>query len=338
MAQPSSSLSPLSLDAVDDVYFSVVSDDETDPAPVSDHKYAEALQFQEALMSSVITSSQPPLSLPCVASSSRTVDEESLFNETLKDSLITSQYVSSSTSPPSPPLLRVAPSSSKAVEVDTLVTKEDERTFPIIICEICAEPKTDEDMFRNKRCYHSFCSDCVVKQVATKIQENITVVSCPGLNCKGVLELETLRPLLPKELIDRWDDAMTEALLLTVPKFYCPFKDCSAMLLDEDEEGGEIRESECPFCHRLFCARCHVSWHPGVSCEEFQTLNVDERGREDLLVRELANQKKWKRCSKCRFYVEKKEGCLHITCRCKYEFCYACGEQWTTTHGECRRN
>ncbi|KAI5400924.1 E3 ubiquitin-protein ligase RSL1 [Lathyrus oleraceus] len=334
MAQPSSSSPPLlSLDAVDDVYFSVVSDDETDPTPVSDQKYAEALQFQEALMSSVITSSQPQPP-PCVASSSETVDEELLFNETLKDSLITSQYVSSSTSPP----LRYVASSSKAVEVDPLVTKEQEQE-PIIICEICAEAKTDEEMFRNQGCYHSFCSECVVKQVATKIQENITVVSCPGLNCEGVLELETLRPLLPKELIDRWDDAMCEALLLTVPKFYCPFKDCSAMLLDEDEEGGEgIRESECPFCHRLFCARCHVSWHPGVSCEEFQTLNVDERGSQDLLVRELANQKKWKRCSRCRFYVEKKEGCLHITCRCKHEFCYACGEPWTNTHGGCQRN
>lgn len=315
MAQPSSSSHSLhNLDAVDDVYFSVVSDDETDPTPVSDHKYAEALQFQEALISSVIASSQPP---PCVASSSRTVDEESLFNETLVDSLITSQYVSSSTSPP---LLCVpSSSSSKAVEVDTVVNEQE----PIIICEICAEAKTDEEMFRNQRCYHSFCSECVVKQVATKIQENITVVSCPGLNCKGVLELETLRPLLPKEVIDRWDDAMCEALLLAVPKFYCPFKDCSAMLLDENEEGEEIRESECPFCHRLFCARCHVSWHPGVGCEEFQTLNVDERGREDLLVRELANQKKWKRCSKCKYYVEKKDGCLHITCRLVYS-CHKC--------------
>ncbi|PNX78649.1 putative E3 ubiquitin-protein ligase RNF217-like protein, partial [Trifolium pratense] len=52
-----------------------------------------------------------------------------------------------------------------------------------------------------------------------------------------------------------------------------------------------------------------------IGCEEYQKLNVDERGREDLLVRELANQKKWKRCPRCRFYVEKNEGCLHITCR-----------------------
>ncbi|PNX95389.1 putative E3 ubiquitin-protein ligase RNF144A-like protein, partial [Trifolium pratense] len=81
-----------------------------------------------------------------------------------------------------------------------------------------------------------------------------------------VYNTEQKRSLLPKELIDKWNDSLCESLFITVPKFYCPFKDCSAMLLDENEGGGEeeyIRESECPFCHRLFCARCHVPWHPG---------------------------------------------------------------------------
>ena len=215
----------------------------------------------------------------------------------------------------STPLHCVA-SSSKAVDVG-IVINADEPSSPIIICEICAETKTADEMFRNQICYHSFCSECVVKQVATKIQDNITNVSCPGLNCKGVLELESCRKLLPTELVDKWNDALCEAFFLTVPKFYCPFKDCSAMLLDEDEgRGGEdVRESECPSCHRLFCARCHVPWHPGIGCEEYQKLNADERGREDLLVRELANQNKWKRCPRCRYYVEKRDGCLHITCR-----------------------
>lgn len=328
--QPSSSF--LVLDTVDDFYFSVVSDHEIDPnVPVSDDKYAEALQFQETLLASVITSHQnpssfsflaPPPSLPCVASSSKTVSEEIQFHQTLM---------------PSPPPLHCVASSSKVIDVG-IVFKADEQSSPIIICEICAETKRTEEMFRNQICYHSFCSECVVKQVATKIQDNITNVSCPGLNCKGVLELESCRSLLPKELIDRWNDALCEAFILAVPKFYCPFKDCSEMLLDEDEGREDVRESECPSCHRLFCASCHVTWHPGVGCEEFQTMNVDERGREDLLVRELANKKRWKRCPRCRFYVEKRDGCLHITCRCKFEFCYACGAKWTSSHGGCQRN
>ncbi|XP_045787340.1 E3 ubiquitin-protein ligase RSL1-like [Trifolium pratense] len=329
MASSSSSFLGID-DTVDDFYFSVVSDDETDPDfPVTDDRYAEALQFQETLLASLITShrvpsssmtmSPPPLSLHWVASSSQ--NDELLFEETL--------MASSSTLPP--PFVA---SSSKAVD-DTVITEKADQSS-IIVCEICTEAKRTHEMFRNQRCYHSFCSECVVKQVSTKIQDNITNVSCPGLNCKGLLELESCRSLLPKALIDRWDDALSEALLLTVPKFYCPFKDCSAMLLGENEGVGDIRESECPFCHRLFCARCYVPWHPGVGCEEYQKMNPDERGREDLLVKELAKQKKWKRCPRCKFYVEKRDGCLHITCRCKFEFCYACGERWTASHGGCQ--
>lgn len=87
------------------------------------------------------------------------------------------------------------------------------------------------------------------------------------------------------------------------------------MLVYENDGETVISESECPFCHRLFCAQCYVPWHPGVNCEEYQRLNVDERGREDLMVRELAKEKKWSRCPHCKYYVERTEGCPHMTCR-----------------------
>ncbi|KAK2404829.1 RING/U-box superfamily protein [Trifolium repens] len=79
---------------------------------------------------------------------------------------------------------------------------------------------------------------------------------------------------------------------------------------------------------RLFCARCHVPWHHGVACEGFQKLNVDE----DLLLSELANQKKWEISLKCKFYIQIYDDCFHMTCRCLCEFCYLCGEEWTRNH------
>ncbi|KAL5542618.1 hypothetical protein UlMin_010328 [Ulmus minor] len=210
-----------------------------------------------------------------------------------------------------------------------------------IFCEICAERKETDQIFNNDRCRHTYCSDCIGKHVATRLQESLNVVSCPGLDCKGVhvLELEACQSFLPKEVIERWNDALCEALLLSCERFYCPFRDCSAVLFSEkDGEDSEevIMESECPICHRLFCAQCLVPWHPGVGCEEFQRLNEDERGRDDLMVRELAKEKNWKRCPRCKYYVEKTEGCLHITCRCCFQFCYACGDEWTSTHGGCQ--
>ncbi|XWS12249.1 hypothetical protein CRYUN_Cryun37aG0073300 [Craigia yunnanensis] len=103
-------------------------------------------------------------------------------------------------------------------------------------------------------------------------------------------------------------------------RLYCPFKNCSALLLN-DSQGEVITETECPACNRLFCAQCHVSWHPGINCEEYQKLNEDERGREDLMRRNLAKENKWRRCSSCHIIVERTEGCLHMTCRLVYELC-----------------
>ena len=34
------------------------------------------------------------------------------------------------------------------------------------------------------------------------------------------------------------------------------------------------------------------------------------------------------RCPNCKFIVEKTDGCDHMTCRCRYEFCYVCGGKY----------
>ena len=37
---------------------------------------------------------------------------------------------------------------------------------------------------------------------------------------------------------------------------------------------------------------------------------------------------KAQRCSRCKYWVEKNDGCNHMTCRCGYEFCYICGDKY----------
>ncbi|XP_059640288.1 E3 ubiquitin-protein ligase RSL1-like [Cornus florida] len=254
--------------------------------------------------------------------------EELQFQETVMASLITAQMSNNPV-----PLITLESSSSnpeKPIEIAEEVG-ESSHSF----CEICVEKKESDDMFRNQTCHHSFCSDCISKHVATKIQENTRVVLCPGVECQGVLEFDDCRSMIQKDVLERWDEVLCESMFLASEIFYCPFKDCSAMMLN-DGAGEVIRESECPVCRRLFCAQCYVPWHPGIECEEFQILNEDERGREDLMVRELAREKNWMKCPHCNYYVEKTEGCIHMTCRCGFQFCYACGATWTQTHGGCR--
>ena len=49
---------------------------------------------------------------------------------------------------------------------------------------------------------------------------------------------------------------------------------------------------------------------------------------EDKKFMMLAKGAKFKQCPSCKFWVEKNEGCDHMTCRCKYEFCYVCGGKY----------
>ncbi|CAJ1950663.1 unnamed protein product [Sphenostylis stenocarpa] len=259
---------------VDDLYFSALHDAE-EIFPISDDKYAEELQLQEVLYSSTLSSAR-------VENEVVQVDIDDDDDDDIP--------------------LRILKGKNK-------VTSESSHAY----CGICMDAKPGEEMFRNQNCFHFFCDDCVGRYVAAKIQENITMVKCPEPKCKGVLEPQNCRSIIPKEVFDRWENALCENVVLGTQKFYCPFKDCSTMLIDDGDE--IITVSECPHCSRLFCAQCKVSWHSGLDCSEFQSLKKDERGKEDLQVVELAKNKSWRRCPKCNFYVEKIDGCTHISCR-----------------------
>ncbi|KAL6531965.1 hypothetical protein OROGR_013935 [Orobanche gracilis] len=204
------------------------------------------------------------------------------------------------------------------VEVDTQLIgapliKVKEEKVDLLFCAICMDSKPAAEMFRSQNCSHSFCYYCITKYVAVKIQENISMVKCPDPKCRGVLEPQSCRQIIPKDVFDRWENALCDNLVLGSQKFYCPFKDCSAMLVDDGNE--VVTASECPHCNRMFCAKCNVSWHVGIDCIEFQSLKEGERGKEDIMVMELAKNKCWRRCTNCKFFVEKNEGCSHISCR-----------------------
>ncbi|PIN13541.1 hypothetical protein CDL12_13838 [Handroanthus impetiginosus] len=192
------------------------------------------------------------------------------------------------------------------------------------MCEICADEKPGTDLFRVLGCDHSYCSECVGKYVASKLQENIITIDCPVSCCNGFLEPYHCHSILPKQVFDRWGDALCESVILASEKFYCPYKDCSALLIDDGDRNDVIVETECPECKRFFCVQCKVPWHYGIDCLEFQKL-AGERSEEDIMLMNLANSNKWMRCSKCKFYVEKSEGCLFMKCRCGHSFCYNCG-------------
>nr|GMD25755.1 probable E3 ubiquitin-protein ligase RNF144A-B [Ipomoea batatas] len=230
---------------------------------------------------------------------------------------------------PAPARIKSECSNSKPVYIDVEDAMETSASASLFICEICCDAKQTSEIFRIKACKHSYCSDCISKFVASKLQQNVPQINCPVPGCTGAVEPHNCRSILPPQVFDRWGDALCEALVLASEKFYCPFKDCSALLIDEKIE---VVESECPECRRLFCAKCKVPWHAGIVCSEFQKLHENEREKEDILLLNIANQKQWMRCPNCRVYVERVSGCPFMMCRCKCSFCYKCGARAKDHH------
>uniref|UniRef100_A0ACD5XS33 Uncharacterized protein n=2 Tax=Avena sativa TaxID=4498 RepID=A0ACD5XS33_AVESA len=206
-------------------------------------------------------------------------------------------------------------------------------------CAICMEEVPAIECFPVDGCTHAFCVSCVRQYIAAKVEENVLSISCPDPGCKdGSLHPEECRDVIPTPLFQRWGAALCDMAFGTL-KFYCPFNDCSMLLIDDHRDGDAAARTnvECPHCSRMFCAQCKVPWHDGVDCAEFQQLGEDERSREDLLLRKVAQKSNWRRCPKCKMYVERVEGCVYIVCRCSHRFCYLCGSPMVKGNHHCSK-
>lgn len=81
----------------------------------------------------------------------------------------------------------------------------------------------------------------------------------------------------------------------------------------------------CPSCGDLLCLHCMSAAHPEFSCAQNQ---VRRDGANELA--QEAERQGWRCCSRCRTFVELRQGCNHMTCFCRNEFCYTCGAIWKT--------
>ena len=98
----------------------------------------------------------------------------------------------------------------------------------------------------------------------------------------------------------------------------CPFPDCESYA----EKKGEKKYVSCKKGHK-FCFNCLKAWHENEECDT----SVDKS------FEKWRDSDKVKRCPKCKYFIEKNEGCNHITCyNCKYQFCWLCLGEYTSGH------
>ncbi|QHN75779.1 hypothetical protein S83_065191 [Arachis hypogaea] len=145
----------------------------------------------------------------------------------------------------------------------------------------------------------------MVRYVSSQVHR--VKIPCPiCMDC--YLNMEDCRNILPKKVFDLWGKLLCEAAIPEADKFYCPFKNCSALMIDDGECRKLAKKFKCPHCDGMFCAQCKVAWHHGIRCKEFQGSNGD------VMMMGLAKEKSWQRCPNCKLYVEKNGGCKSMFC------------------------
>ena len=110
----------------------------------------------------------------------------------------------------------------------------------------------------------------------------------------------------------------------------CPNPDCNLCV---KLPGHGMYEIKCQ-CGALFCFKCLKESHRPCECFIIDMWNKKNNSESENSKWLVLNTKQ---CPNCHKYIEKNQGCNHMTCRksaggCGYEFCWICLGEWAP-HG-----
>lgn len=210
--------------------------------------------------------------------------------------------------------------SEVALSVDQgwLVEQLSESSCPICLCEL-------EEPYRLEACGHDFCRSCLVDQLESTIRSRDSFpICCTKEGCNELILLVDLRSLLSSEKMEELFRASLGAFVASMGGAYrfCPSPDCPSVyqVAPEDAEAGHF---VCGACSVETCTKCHLEYHPFISCERYKEYKEDP----DLsLVEWRKGKENIKDCPACGYTIEKIDGCNHIECKCGRHICWVCLE------------
>ncbi|KAF8155218.1 hypothetical protein K438DRAFT_358015 [Mycena galopus ATCC 62051] len=166
-------------------------------------------------------------------------------------------------------------------------------------------------------CKHFYCRQCISNLATACIgDESLFPLQCCRQNFPmdgpqgvfGQLDLR-LRLSLRKKI--------AEFGTLFKNRLYCPRPTCSVFLGSvADRTNSQV---VCPLCTTEVCVSCKQAAHPGEMCGENEAIEQ---------VKSLAREQQWQTCPGCSQIIDLQQGCYHMTCRCRTEFCYVCAARW----------
>ncbi|VVB13946.1 unnamed protein product [Arabis nemorensis] len=192
-------------------------------------------------------------------------------------------------------------------------------------CPICLSEV--DDGYSLEGCSHLFCKACLLEQFEASMRNfDAFPILCSHSDCEAPIVLADMRALLSQEKLDELFRASLSSFVTSSDgKFrFCSTPDCPSIYrVAGPQESGE--PFVCGACNSETCTRCHLEYHPYLSCERYKQFKENP----DLSLRDWAKGKDVKTCPACRSTIEKSEGCNHVQCRCGKHICWVCLDFYT---------
>lgn len=159
---------------------------------------------------------------------------------------------------------------------------------------------------------HAYCRTCLVDLFECSLTDTTLF---PPRCCGMRISLYAGAHFFTPQLVTRIEEKDEE--LRTSDPTYCSNRSCAKFIPPANIKAAI---ATCGVCDQKTCTTCKNPEHKGL-CPE------------DPAVKQLidvAEEKRWQRCYKCRTMVELDVGCFHMYCRCGGQFCYLCAAPWKT--------
>jgi hypothetical protein len=206
---------------------------------------------------------------------------------------------------------------------------DDEKMEMNEYCLVCDNKLKKEELDNNFiECFHGFCDSCYNDYLKEKIINNdVENIKCLQKGCNTILYDHFIQNHLKDiSLLEKYIKFKQRKQLAKDPNIQlCPYPNCESYA-NKNEKSLFVT---CLKGHK-FCFNCLKDWHKNEKCK------IEEDEKFD----NWKKSKRVKRCPNCKYFIEKNEGCNHMTCRnCKYEWCWICEQESLPGHydpgGQC---
>ncbi|KIJ40391.1 hypothetical protein M422DRAFT_209809, partial [Sphaerobolus stellatus SS14] len=189
------------------------------------------------------------------------------------------------------------------------------------VCPICYDQVT---LPIELGCGHNYCSPCFRHYLRTAPDTKSFPLICIGDEdkCKVPIPLPIIQRFLhPPQFNHLIEVAVLSYIDKNPEKFrYCSTPDCSQIYICSTTQTFR----QCPSCMVSVCTHCHEDAHAGMTCAQRKRHKDAQSAEEERLTQEWVDNNGVKRCPRCSIWIQKSEGCNHMTCACGAHICWKC--------------